>query len=269
MYTVSVSQHSTSPEVLGYNYPTYFQSLSHRETNSSVLIEVLERAKQATAQHVVVFDLDATILDNRPRVARILREFGYHKNLPALQACEAKHISDWSLAKAMVACGLSPQQADQLDAEARQYWNERFFTSEYCAEDVAIAGAPAFLRQLMKTPVQIAYCTGRHTAMIEGTLVSFRREGFPLPDQRRIHLFVKEMFDMSDDEFKSKVYPQLCTVGTLLAVFDNEPSHINSYHEAFPEALAVHLLTMESGRGIAVAPSVPSICDFIYPSSKR
>ena len=41
-----------------------------------VLERVVERARAEGARGVVVFDLDSTLLDNRPRQARILREFG-------------------------------------------------------------------------------------------------------------------------------------------------------------------------------------------------
>ena len=55
-------------------------------------------------------------------------------------------------------------------------------------------------------------------------------------------------------------------VGPVRAAFDNEPTHINGYHLAFPEAQAVHLLTDESGRDVEVLPQIPSVTDFLLPS---
>ena len=51
----------------------------------TVLERVLARVR-ALPGAVVVFDLDSTLLDNRPRQARILREFGAARGIPALAA---------------------------------------------------------------------------------------------------------------------------------------------------------------------------------------
>lgn len=250
----------------GYIYNTYVIPVEQREVDPSVLSRVLHMAKQASARDIVVFDLDSTLLDNRPRETRIVREFGKLARIPELERCLPEYLVDWSLTRAMIACGLPKERAEALDPEVRQFWKERFFTSEYCADDTAIEGAVAFVQQLLKTPVQIVYCTGRHQAMVEGTLQSFEREGFPLPDNRRIHLVVKPTFEMDDDDFKQQIYTTLNQLGRVIAVFDNEPSHINGYHRVFSNAVAVHLLGKDSGRGTKVDPGVVSVRNFLMPS---
>ena len=51
----------------------------------TVLERVLARVR-AMPGAVVVFDLDSTLLDNKPRQARILREFGTAHGIAALAA---------------------------------------------------------------------------------------------------------------------------------------------------------------------------------------
>src|SRR5262249_32650166 len=139
---------------------------------------VLDRVR-AVPGSVVVFDLDSTLLDNRPRQARILREFGEARGIPELAAAQPRHWVDWSLTRAMAATGLPAAEVDALADDAKEFWRERFFTSEYCRDDDAIAGARDYLDAVAAAGGIIAYCTGRHEAMRGGTVASFARLGFP------------------------------------------------------------------------------------------
>ena len=72
------------------------------------LTTVLDRARALGGKAVVVFDLDSTLFDNRPRQARIVREFGAAKGLGELSACTADHFeSGWDLKGALRQCGPS------------------------------------------------------------------------------------------------------------------------------------------------------------------
>lgn len=238
-------------------------SAAARTVDSAVLRRVLTLAEQVGAGGVVVFDLDSTLLDNRPRQARILREYGAAIADPRLAACAPDHWEGWSIQHALRNCGLSAAEVAQHAGPAKAYWLERFFTSPYCVDDITTPGAVAYVEAVLQRGAQVAYCTGRHVEMGEGTLACFAREGFPLPDERRVHLLLKPTFSMHDDRWKEVAYAKLRALGTVLAAFDNEPTHINGYHQEFPEALAVHLLTDESGRGVPVLPTIPSIHDFV------
>lgn len=215
---------------------------------------------------LVLFDLDSTLLDNKPRQARILREFGAAHGISELTGCTAAMFVDWSLRTPMQACGLSPERTQALEPEARRFWRERFFTSPYCEDDTANPGAVEFVARILATGIKVVYCTGRHTPMREGTLRCFAREGFPLPDDQRVHLLMKPSFELHDDAWKVVARQHIMELGELIAAFDNEPTHINSYHEHFPSALCVHLLTDDSARGIHVLPGVVSIRDFVFPA---
>jgi predicted secreted acid phosphatase len=233
-----------------------------RQMDSTVLARTLERARQANGRGVVVFDLDSTLLDNRPRQARILREFGLKIGLAPLARTRPEDWQDWDIKRAMRNAGLEPVEIDRVAEQAKQFWRERFFTSEYCVDDEAVPGAARFVTAARAAGAQITYCTGRHEAMRAGSVACFERLGFPVPGAG-VHLLMKPTFELSDDDWKETAYGRLRELGTVLAAFDNEPTHVNGYRRAFPEAIAVHLATDDSGREVSLLDGVLSISNFL------
>jgi hypothetical protein len=232
------------------------------EAQASILEAALARARAAAPRGVAVFDLDSTLLDNRPRQARILREYGARAGLAALAAARPDHWQGWDLADAMRRAGLGPLEVARHLLAARRFWSARFFTSEYCLEDVPLPGAPGFVRDVAGAGAVVAYVTGRPARMEAGTLRVFGRAGLPLPDGARVHLLMKPDAPLGDDEWKSLAAARVAALGPVVAAFDNEPAHVNGYAMAWPDALCVHLDTDHSPRPIAVLPQVPSIRDF-------
>ncbi|MBN1210673.1 MAG: hypothetical protein JXB05_37845 [Myxococcaceae bacterium] len=234
-----------------------------REGWEDTLRGILARARSLGAQAVLAFDLDSTLFDNRPRQSRILREFGAARGLTPLGACVSAHWTrGWDMRAAMRNCGLSPEQVEAVYAEARAFWLERFFTSEYCLEDVAIAGAVAFTHAVVRTGAQLVYVTGRHEGMRAGTVEAMRRCGMALPGEGVTHLIMKPTLRESDDAFKREAHARLGTLGQVIAAFDNEPMHANDYRLNFPEASVVHLATDHSGRPVRLLEEVISIPHF-------
>lgn len=238
-------------------------SFSLHANPPQVLDEILTRSRELGARGVLVFDLDSTLFDNRPRQVKILREFGEKKGLAALVANRVEHwASGWDMRGAMVNAGLPAAEADALLPEAKEFWRARFFTSEYSACDVEIAGAADFLREALATGVQIAYVTGRHEAMRAGTEQAMRSCGMPLPDGGAVRLLMKPVLEENDDAFKERAVAQIRALGTAIAAFDNEPTHANGYRKSFPDARIVHLATDHSGRPVALLDGIVSIPDF-------
>src|SRR5258706_13482560 len=99
--------------------------------------------------------------------------------------------------------------------------------------------------------------------MRAGSVACFQRLGFPLPGPS-VHLLMKPTFEVSDDDWKVAAYAQLGALGRVLAVFDNEPTHVNGYRQAFPDALAVHLETDHSGREVALVEGIVSVRNFLH-----
>lgn len=226
------------------------------------LDQVLERARAAGPKGLVIFDLDSTVFDNLPRQARIVREYGQQKHLKALETCQPFHFtSGWDLTGALVALGLPPEEAKGHQQELKRFWGARFFTSDYCRDDIEIVGAPRYLHEVVKTKARIVYVTGRHEGMREGTVACLAKCRMVLPGEGA-QLLMKPKEVQDDDAFKRTAHTLLADLGTVLAAFDNEPMHVNDYALRFTDALAVHLATDHSGRPVKLQDAVVSVPHF-------
>jgi hypothetical protein len=230
------------------------------------LDQILALASKSGPQGLLVFDLDSTVFDNRPRQARIVREFGKAKGLAGLTQCQPWHFtSGWDLRGATKACGISAADSEAMYPELKAFWQERFFTSEYCREDIEVVGAPRYLHALDYVKARVIYVTGRHEAMREGTEACLERCRMPMPSKGgHVQLLMKPLLPDSDDEYKRQAHAQLRQMGTVLAAFDNEPMHINDYATKFESAIPVHLATDHSGRDVQLHPRCVSIPHFAY-----
>jgi hypothetical protein len=246
--------------------------------------ELLRRIVQQCRERIVVFDLDSTLLNNRPRSALIMREFAQQHQIDALANARADHWQDWSAATAMANMGVDNDTIHQHIDSFESFWHERFFTSDYCAHDEAIDGAVEFVRQVQQAGAHITYLTGRPTTMRDGTIRCFERLGLPLPlhatnqpdnsglaadgNTATVTLIMKPLFDGSDDEFKQQQATLLAAQTStparvpVAAVFDNEPQHINIYHTLMTDTDCIHLFTDHSMRRIPLQAGIPSIRDF-------
>ncbi len=225
------------------------------------LNDVLAKATAAGPKGLLVFDLDSTVFDNRPRQTRILREYGDKVGLPALSACEPRHWdSGWDLKAAMLACGLSPELTDTHYQDAKNFWGAHFFTSEYCVDDVEVPGAPQYLAAAVKTGAQVVYVTGRHEEMRAGSVKCMAKCNMPVPGGK-VSLLMKPTLRESDDTYKVETHAKLAQMGTLIAAFDNEPTHANDYAKNFPDAIVIHLATDHSGRPVELLSRIISVPD--------
>ncbi len=227
-----------------------------------VLDGILARARALGERAVLIFDLDSTLFDNRPRQVVILREFGLARGLPALAANTLQHWrSGWDIPGAMRAVGLSAEEVEALSSEFKEFWRQRFFSSDYCDHDTEIVGASAFLREVQGPGATLVYLTGRHEEMRAGTVRAMKRSGMPTPE-RRVHLMMKPSLREDDDAFKSLAHRHVRDLGTVVAAFDNEPTHANGFRRSFPEARVVHLATDHSGRPVPLLEGIVSIPHF-------
>jgi beta-phosphoglucomutase-like phosphatase (HAD superfamily) len=235
---------------------------ARREDQPRILADALARAAAAPAGAVAVFDLDSTILDNRPRQARILRDYGAKAGLAPLLEARPEHWQSWEIERAMIAAGLAADAARRHRPAAFRFWAERFFTTAYCRLDEAIPGAPAFVRAVAAAGPAIAYVTGRPAAMETGTLEVLARFGFPPPGAGGARLLLKPDAGLGDDAWKALAVAEVDRLGPVALAFDNEPAHANAYARAWPAALVVHLDRGDSGRPVPLLAGIPSIEDF-------
>src|SRR5690349_4270924 len=165
-------------------YPdSAFTALSPEDAEQ-LLARVLERAGELGREAIVAFDLDSTLLDNRPRQAQLLREYGAGAGL-ALAQHTAEHWMGWDARIAMANAGLAPELVEAHVGPFRAFWRERFFTSEYCVLDRAIAGAADFVAEVLARGARVHYVTGRHEEMRAGTVACFEQTGPAVPDAAR------------------------------------------------------------------------------------
>jgi hypothetical protein len=227
---------------------TLAETLCHRAT------EVVASGRDP----LVIFDLDGTLYDNRPRTYRILAEYAFMiaDESPELHhAIQALRLSDvaYLVADTLATVGITDEQ---LIKGVFEYWKSCFFTDEYVALDLPIPGGARFVRTLNEAGVTPVYLTGRDAPnMLLGTLGCLQGDGFPVGtiDTR---IVLKDRFEREDNEYKEAVIESLKRSGTVIAAFDNEPGLCNLFKVAFPEA-AVCLLDTSHG------PGAPSLNDGI------
>ncbi len=234
---------------------------------AAILLAALARARAGGRAAIAALDLDSTLLDNRPRQAEILRDYGRFAGIPALGAVGPEHLQGWDLERALRNAGLSRGEVDLHAAAVRRFWEERFFTNGYCRLDVPVPGSAAFARAVRATGCRIAYVTGRPTAMEAGTLHVLRRFGFPLPDGVTVFLLMKPGEALRDDAWKAIARDEVGGLGRPVLAVDNEPAHVNAYARAWPEALVVHVDTDDSGRPVEVDRAIPSVADLALPDA--
>lgn len=225
----------------------------------------LARAREHGMDGAFIFDLDSTVFDNRPRQARILREYGEAHGLPKLRACEAWHFEDgWDITAPIEFFGYSKEDREKHKKTLWPFWEERFFTSEYCKEDVEVLGAPAFVRKVADFGTRIIYLTGRMELMRPGTEARLVERGFPAPDGHGVHLWMKPTKEEDDIAFKVGLHPRAPAVGEVLGVFENEPRHVNAFLRSFPKSTVFHVVSDYSGHPEPVDEKAVSIPHFAW-----
>jgi hypothetical protein len=128
----------------------------------------------------------------------------------------------------------------------------------------AIQGAATFTHAVAGSGAHLVYVTGRHEAMRAGTEACMRQQGLPVPGEGRVHLLMKPHASDNDDAFKREAHARLGEWGTLIAAFDNEPTHANDYLRRFPQAQVIHLATDHSGRPVTLLEEIVSVPHFFH-----
>ncbi len=205
-----------------------------------------ERALEGQARTpVVVFDLDGTLMDNRPRTAAIFREFAASlsagdRERAARLATSAPDDLAYLVRDSLGQLGVTDETLIQA---AEVFWKERFFADEHMKHDVALEGSVAFARACHDAGAICVYLTGRDLPLMGiGSFRSLRDLGFPI-GVPGTELVCKPVFSMPDEEFKRLEAPKLLRVGQLIASFDNEPGNCNVFLRHDPATVSVLLDT--------------------------
>ena len=212
---------------------------------------------------VVVFDLDDTIFSTNDRHLRILREYAdlietrEPEAAALLRAIERERLR-YQITQTAKDAGV----AEAVTKDLKDFWFARFFQNRYLLEDSPVPGAPAYCAEILARGGTLVYVTGRDERLRQGTEKSFANHGFPPPDGAAVRLMLKPRFDIPDHEFKGEALRALAMLGRVAASFENEPTHINMFREAFPEGRHFLLETKHSGRPVIPHADVLRIKDF-------
>ncbi len=234
---------------------------AHRRLLADVVVTARQRAS-TSALPVAVFDLDGTLIDNRPRTVAILRALA-DGPIPELRVAADRVSADrleYLLVDTLRSVGVTDAE---LVAEATEGWKARFFQDPWMVHDVPVPGAPEFVRELHAAGCHVVYLTGRDLPnMSVGTWQSLRALGFPI-GLVRTSLVCKPHFDIPDEAYKREIAPSLAELGDVIASFDNEPGNCNAFLEAFPRMASVLLDTQRAPAAPPLLPGVHTIADFV------
>ncbi|MBI5629667.1 MAG: hypothetical protein HY921_02150 [Elusimicrobia bacterium] len=234
----------------------------------NTLLRELKSKRPGASSPLVVFDLDDTLLSTAQRHIRILREFcaqihirlNFFEEAWTLCQLDSGHLH-YSILDTAVSVGV---KEPEILAELKSFWQSRFFTNEYLRTDLAVPGAAVYCREVLKSGGRLVYLTGRDETMRTGTLESLKSNNFPMPEHGgEVELILKPRFEVSDWEFKNEAVQRLQKKGVVAAGFENEPAHINLFHETFPKAKIVFVDTKHSPRPIRPYAQIPWIRDFL------
>jgi phosphoserine phosphatase len=232
-----------------------FEPLGQKETLSLVFAlveeEVRLRIRNGGKPVAVVFDLDSTLFDVKPRSMRILKEFALTEEAQSISAeiCSwclglEAHRLLYTLEESARANGMPLPKGGEEVAKtflkaAFRYWRDRFFTHGYLSQDRANPGAVDFVQGVVDRGAQAVYLTGRDwPGMGRGTEAMLEQLGFPW-DNRHTRLLMKPNSGLDDSEFKDDALRELRTELNAVALFDNEPANFSVFEKNFPEAALV------------------------------
>jgi hypothetical protein len=225
-------------------------------TQKELLEAIISRVREESRARIrgggkpvkVVFDLDSTIFDVKPRSLRILKEFA----LTARGRELSPEISSWAIGlpgfkllytmeESARANGIpgSEEQARAYLKEAFRYWMSRFFTHHYVMADHPTPGAVDYVNRVVDAGGVAVYLTGRDwPGMGRGTVTMLEHFGFPVhPSLSQI--IMKPNAGLDDAEFKDEALRELRVDGNAVALFDNEPANFHVFEKNFPEAFLV------------------------------
>jgi hypothetical protein len=245
-----------------------------RNAQSALLLDLVGRCTHvggvtngkggAKATPVVVFDLDGTLMDNRPRTCAILHECADRLNGRAPDvASKLRTVEPPSL------CYLLSDSLEDLGvhdtavvAEISAYWRARFFADDHLRHDVPLTGAVEFTRALYDAGAVLVYLTGRDLPLMGiGSFRSLRDLGFPI-GVPGTELVLKPDASMPDEAFKRLMAPALGRVGKIVASFDNEPANCNIFLAQYPQSISVLVDTQHMPGAPKPLDAVRIIADF-------
>ena len=214
---------------------------------------------------IVIFDIDGTLFDNRPRILKILHEYA-DTELREVRPKLAKKIKEltinqvrYHITDTLTHIGVTEPA---VVTNAAVFWSERFFSDEYLQYDVPTPGVVEYVRTLYSNGARIVYLSGRDAPrQLIGTVKSLRDHGLPIGIQSS-ELIMKPSAQTQDAMFKQRITTYLRHYGKVVAAFDNEPMNINVYRRAFGQASCVWFGANHRPNSPPILPNITSLASF-------
>jgi hypothetical protein len=215
--------------------------MSANPTNLNQILNISREYAAQSMRTLAVFDLDSTLFNVSTRTQKILSEFAEKHQIERLKGVQVKH-EDWGIKEAVLRAGFSMEHDIEILKQLRDFWSERFFTSEYLHYDVPYLGAISFVQDLAETGCEIKYLTGRdNSRMRKGTIEVLQKWGFPYTDE---NLFLKPNKSQEDELYKHEWFKELNHSDyKKIFFFENEPVNVNAIVESCPEVEIIFLDT--------------------------
>lgn len=244
-------------------------SKEDQKRQNSHLQRILDRIHTKTkrqASSVVIFDLDGTLFDNRPRTVYIFKQIAdqFYDQLPQLvKAMDAGAIDNldnilYGPAATLKRLGVTDEEEIALVTEE---WSKRFFTDEYQKFDVPMPGAKKFVTDVHEAGATVIYLTGRDVNMLVGLTQSLRMCGFPVGVVGTMTMTKKD-FNQDDGLFKDEVAAYLDRLGEVVGIFENEPANSNLLQKNFPGATSMFILSQHRPDAPELDDGIAQIRDF-------
>lgn len=204
---------------------------------------------------IFIVDLDGTLFDNYPRQLEIYRKL--ENQFPQIRHI----IPDEELflnpppynllsliEKNLVRIHYS--NIKTLMKKVSREFLKMFLSNQFLQQDTPFLGAAAVLQEISKMGINIWYLTGRsQRTMKNGTLMSLRTAGFPLPVKNStVSLIMKPTKKMTDKSFRNIVFNSipLNKRDSILGYLDNEAELCQLALNFFPSALIIHFQSTQA-----------------------
>jgi hypothetical protein len=232
----------------------------------TVLVDILKEAgiaRRAGDLPVVIFDLDGTLFHTGFRSKQIFLEYALaHGDSILVDRINAIDpvAMQYKVRKTLVESGITDSTVLKVMIDS---WRAKFFSNDYLKYDEQLAGSATFVSALHDSGSLIIYLTGRDApGMLLGTTASMAERGFPV-GIAGTELIMKPERYMKTYPFKKQSLSYIEQLGKVLAVFENEPEHLNLLSERFPNARACFVKTHHKPNAPPVAENAHHISHYV------
>jgi len=243
----------------------------HPLSDNEVLSLVAERVARftGTKRPLVLLDLDSTLYEVAPRSLTILKEWVSSQNgLPLELKLSLENLKTHQMGYSVkdtlgnIGFPVVTPELEKVAADLKNFWWDRFFTSDYLPHDCPYPGAVEYANYLYDLGAELCYLTGREeTRMRKGTEANLVRDGFPFFTQGT-RLIMRTQADWSDALHKTHHAIELSKSSHLVASFENEPINLVQMAKQVPEALHVFVDTVCSDSPVELGKNLYCIRGF-------